>query len=60
MRAYVITTGIVFGLLVVAHIWRMVAEAPRLAANPPFIAITLVAASLGLWAGYLLLRPREG
>jgi len=50
------TTGVVFGLLVVAHLWRIVAESPSLATDPSFVAITLVAALLSLWAGLLLWR----
>jgi hypothetical protein len=28
MKAYVMTTGTVFGLIVAAHIWRLIDEAP--------------------------------
>jgi len=54
MKAYVLTTGAVFGLLVVAHIWRVVEEGPALAKEPSYIAITLAAAALCLWAWRLL------
>jgi hypothetical protein len=50
MRAYVITTGSVFGLLVVVHVWRMIEEGPHLATDPFYILITAVAAALCLWA----------
>jgi hypothetical protein len=33
MKAYVMTTGAVFGLITLAHILRIVAEGPRLASN---------------------------
>ena len=56
MRAYVLTTGVIFGLLVVAHLWRIVVEAPALARDPGYLLITLASALLGLWAGRLLLR----
>jgi hypothetical protein len=56
MRAYVVTTGIIFGLIVVAHLWRMIAESPRLAADPGYLLITLAAASLSLWAARLVRR----
>lgn len=60
MRAYVMTTGVIFGLLVVAHIWRMIAESPSLATDPSYILITLVAGLLSLWAGRLVWRsPSE-
>jgi hypothetical protein len=55
MKAYVITTGAVFGLLTVAHIWRGFAE-PHLAKEPWFILFTLVAFALSLWAWRLLMR----
>jgi hypothetical protein len=51
------TTGIVFGLLVVAHVWRIFAESRALASDPGYLAITLSCAALGLWAGALLRRP---
>ena len=43
MKAYVMTTGVVFGLLTLAHIWRAIAEG-------------LAAAALCLWAWRLLRR----
>ena len=55
MRTYVITTGVIFGLLVVAHIWRMFVES-HLATDPSYIGITLAAALLGLWAARLAWR----
>jgi hypothetical protein len=56
MRAYVLTTGILFGLLALVHLWRIVEEAPTLGTDPWFILITLAAAGLGLWAWRLLRR----
>jgi tellurite resistance protein TehA-like permease len=59
MKAYVMTTGTVFGLLVVAHIWRVFEEGPHLAKDPSYILITLAAAALCLWAWRVLrLMPR--
>ena len=55
MKAYVITTGLVFVLLTVAHIWRAFVET-ELATKPWFILITLSPAVLSLWAGSLLRR----
>jgi hypothetical protein len=54
MKAYVLTTGAVFGLLVVAHIWRVVEEGVALAKNPAYIFITIAAAALSFWAWRLL------
>jgi hypothetical protein len=50
MRAYVVTTGTIFGLLTLAHLWRMVEEGSRVATDLPFVLLTLLSASLCLWA----------
>jgi hypothetical protein len=54
MKAYLITTGIVFALITVAHILRVVAEGPRVAKDPVFSLLTLLAAGLSVWAWRLL------
>jgi hypothetical protein len=54
MKAYLITTGILFGLLTGAHIWRAIAEGPQMAKDPFFILLTVLAASLSIWAWRLL------
>lgn len=54
MRAYLVTTGTVFGLITVAHIWRIVAESRGLATDPSFVLITVVAAGLSVWAWRLV------
>jgi hypothetical protein len=59
MRAYVMTTGSVFGLLVLVHVWRAVEEGPHLATEPSYVLITAASAALCLWAWRLLrLMPR--
>ena len=55
MKAYLITTCAVFGLLTLVHLWRIIAEGLHLATDPVYVLITLAAASLCLWA-LLLLR----
>ena len=50
MRAYVVTTGILFGLIAMAHVCRVFEEGPGLATDPWFILLTLAAAALCLWA----------
>ena len=57
MRTYVITTGIVFALLVVVHILRAIEEGWQLLKEPPFVLTTLAAMALFLWAMSLLRRP---
>jgi hypothetical protein len=56
MRSYVATTGVLFGLLTIAHIWRIFAEG-RQVLDVWWIGITLVAAGLCLWAVRLLTSP---
>lgn len=54
------TTGVIFFLLVVAHVWRMAVESWRLAREPEYIAITLIALGLSVWALRVLRRPASG
>jgi hypothetical protein len=54
MKAYVMTTGAVFGLITLAHILRMFMEGRHLATEPLYILLTIAAASLCLWALRLL------
>jgi hypothetical protein len=60
MKAYVITTGVVFGLLTLAHVARVFEEGPQLMTNVSWVLITVAAAALCLWACRLLWRsPRS-
>lgn len=54
MKAYVTTTGIIFGLLTGAHVWRVFQEGPHLATDPGYVLITLLSAALCLWSWRLL------
>jgi Co/Zn/Cd efflux system component len=56
MRTYVLTTGIIFALLVAAHVWRIAAESTALAADPFYMLITIAAGALSIWALVLLRR----
>ena len=56
MKAYLITTGIVFALIVALHLWRIIAEDRRLAKDPHFIVLTVFAAGLSCWAWWLVKR----
>jgi hypothetical protein len=56
MKAYLIITGTVFGLIVLAHIWRVIVEGLHLAQDPVFILLTVAAIALSLWAWLLLGR----
>ena len=57
MRAYLLTTGTVFGLVTLAHVWRVVAESPGLARDPWYVLLTVLSAALCVWALRLLRRP---
>jgi hypothetical protein len=55
MKAYVLTAGAIFGLITVAHIWR-IAEEPHLAREPWFMLLTILSAALCVGAFVLVLR----
>ena len=54
MRAYVMITGAVFGLIALAHLLRMILEGRHVATDPIFILLTIVAGSLCFWAWRLV------
>ncbi len=58
MKAYLITTGILFGLLASAHLVLTIAEWRRLSDDPWFVVqgpgVGSLAAALSLWACRLL------
>lgn len=61
MKAYLITTGSIFGLIALAHLARTVAESQRLGSDPWFYlegpGLGVLAGALTLWAWRLLRRP---
>jgi hypothetical protein len=50
MKSYLVTTGVLFALITVAHVWRMIAESPRFATDPFYLLLTVAAAALSVWA----------
>jgi len=54
VKAYLLTTGVVFGLITVAHVVRLLAEGAQLAADPWYIILTVATAALCVWAALLL------
>ena len=50
MRAYVITSGTIFGLVTVAHIARMISEEPALAKDPWYLLLTVATLGMCVWA----------
>ena len=59
MRAYVITTGIIFALLTIAHIVRVATESARFLADPIFMLFTILSAALAVWS-FVMLRRLSG
>lgn len=59
MRAYLITTAVLFALVTVVHGWRVVEESRDLARDPWFLVISLCALALCVWAIVLLRRLRR-
>ena len=61
MKVYLALTAVVFGVLTAVHVWRMIAESTSLAKDPFFLLLTVVSASLCLWAVKLLVtQTRRG
>ncbi len=57
MRLYVIVTGSIFALVVIAHVARMITEDASLASDPIYLLITACAAGLSVWSCLVLRRP---
>jgi hypothetical protein len=55
MKNYIMTTGVLFGVVTLAHLLRVVEER-QLATEPWYVIMTLITAGLSVWA-WLLLRP---
>lgn len=54
MKAYLITSGTLFGLIMLLHIRRVVEEGPWLATEPSFVLATVVTVIMSVWAFCLL------
>jgi hypothetical protein len=60
MKPYVVTTGVLFALLTLVHIWRAIGVERGLASDPWYVLITLASAALCFWALRLVVRwPRS-
>jgi hypothetical protein len=58
MKAYLLVTSTIFGLITAAHVLRLYYE-PHVATEIAFILLTLLSAGLCLWGIRLLLRPSK-
>ena len=54
MKAYIITSATLFGLITVAHLLRIMMEGARLLTEPVYILLTLLSAALSVWGWYVL------
>ena len=59
MRTYVITTGVTFGLITLAHVARAFLEGARVATDPWFVLLTFATAAMTVWA-WRLARVNRG
>jgi hypothetical protein len=50
MKAYVITTGALFAVLVLLHLWRAIVEGMQQFRDPFFVTMTAACAGLAVWA----------
>jgi hypothetical protein len=57
MRIYVVTTGLIFGLLTAVHLWRIVEE-PHLVREPWFLSFTVLSAILCI-ASFVVIRRQS-
>jgi hypothetical protein len=55
MKAYVITTGVIFALITLSHIVRMALE-PRVLTEPLYLLLTILSTALAIWAVIVLRR----
>lgn len=56
MKAYIITTGVIFALITIAHIVRLVLESTRVLTEPIYVVFTILSAAIAIWAVMLLRR----
>jgi hypothetical protein len=59
VRTYIVTTGVLFGAITIAHILRMISEKPHLAEEFWYVLLTAVSAALCLWAFTLLKKSKR-
>jgi len=56
MQAYVVTTGLMFALLVVAHIARLAVEGPAALHSPIFLLASFLSIGMLVWSVLVLVR----
>ena len=58
MKAYIVTTGVLFAVLVIAHLLRIAGGETALVRDPFFVAATIIPTALCVWAWRLVRRSR--
>ena len=56
MKSYLLTTGAIFGLLVVSHVARVVVEGTYLVREPIFVLTTIASGAVFIWAIMLFVK----
>lgn len=56
MKAYILTTGVIFALITISHIVRLALESTRVLTEPVFVLFTILSAAITIWAVVLLRR----
>jgi len=59
VKAYLAVTGVLFALIVLAHIARLAEEGTGLLRDPWWVVLTIVAAAMSAWAWRLFARTRS-
>jgi hypothetical protein len=60
MKAYLITTGILFAALAALHVWVVLQRGPALATDPWPAIVLVVAGAMSVWAGKLFYSASKG
>jgi hypothetical protein len=53
MRAYIVTSGLLFALICAAHVARFVVEGSHVGRDPAFVLTSLIAVGMTAWAARL-------
>jgi hypothetical protein len=56
MQSYIVTSGVLFTLLVIVHIARIFVEGPAVILEPAFAASTILGVGMSTWALLLVRR----
>ena len=56
MKSYLLTTGAIFGLLLVSHVARVVVEGIYLIREPIFVLTTIASGAVFIWAITLFVK----